>query len=68
MGEKRRQALRVLFDGKLELDFMGLQITSNEGLLPFRELHQGFRLTGKGNMVLSLQSSVCPITSSQGSR
>jgi hypothetical protein len=45
MGDKRRQALCVQFDGKLKLEFCGAMITSDAGLLPFRELDGAFRLT-----------------------
>jgi hypothetical protein len=38
MGDRRKQALRVQFDGKLRLKFHGANITSDAGLLPFREL------------------------------
>ncbi|MBN1490013.1 MAG: IS1380 family transposase [Phycisphaerae bacterium] len=53
MGDRRRQALRVQFDGKLKLEFHGAKITSDAGLLPFRELDEAFRLTEKGSTVLS---------------
>jgi hypothetical protein len=43
----------VQFDGKLRLEFHGATITSNAGLLPFRELDEAFRLTEKGSTVLS---------------
>ncbi len=53
MGDRRKQALRVQFDGKLKLEFHGTKITSNAGLLAFRELDEAFRLTEKGSTVLS---------------
>ena len=53
MGDRRKQALRVQFDGKLKLDFHGANITSDAGLLAFRELDEAFRLTEKGSTLLS---------------
>ncbi len=53
MGDRRKQALRVQFDGKLRLQFHGAKITSDAGLLAFRELDEAFRLTEKGSTVLS---------------
>jgi hypothetical protein len=53
MDDRRKQALRVQFGGKLKLEFHGAKITSDAGLLPFRELDEAFRLTEKGSTVLS---------------
>ncbi len=53
MGDRRKQALRVQFDGKLKLEFHGANITSDAGLLAFRELDEAFRLTERGSTVLS---------------
>ncbi len=53
MGDSRKQALPMQFDGKLKLEFHGAKITSDAGLLPFRELDEAFRLTEKGSTVLS---------------
>jgi len=53
MGDIRKQALRVQFDGKLKLEFHGANVTSDAGLLAFRELDEAFRLTEKGSTLLS---------------
>jgi hypothetical protein len=53
MGDRRKQALRVQFDGKLKLEFHGANITSDAGLLAFRELDEAFRFTEKGSTLLS---------------
>ncbi len=53
MGDRRKQALRVQFDGKLKLEFHGANVTSDAGLLAFRELDEALRLTEKGSTLLS---------------
>jgi len=45
MGESRRRALRIKFDSNLKLEFYGAKITSDAGLLAYRELDEQFRLT-----------------------
>ena len=53
MGNRRKQALRMQFGGKLRLEFHGAKITSDAGLLALREMDEAFRLTEKRNTFLS---------------
>ncbi|MBM3136367.1 MAG: IS1380 family transposase [Chloroflexi bacterium] len=45
MGEKTREALKLQFDKRLRLEFHGARITSDAGLLVFRELDEALELT-----------------------
>ena len=45
MGEARKYALRVHFDNQLKLEFHETRITSDAGLLVYRELDQVLGLT-----------------------
>ena len=52
MGKRGKWALRVNFDGKLKLKFHGTMISSDAGLLVYRELDETFALTaGLKNMI-----------------
>ncbi len=53
MGDRRKRQLRVQFDAKIKLEFHGTKITSDAGLLAFRELDEAFRLTEKASIMLS---------------
>ena len=52
MGEGKREALRVDFDGQVRLEFHGANVTSDAGLLVYRELDDALGLTGEVEGVL----------------
>src|SRR5215218_9685854 len=52
-SEAEGAALRLIFDPRLKLEFHGSKVTSDAGLLPFRDLDDALGLTGLAGEVLA---------------
>jgi len=53
MGDAKKDDLRVRFDSRLKLKFLGSKVTTDAGLLAYRELDETLGLTEMGAEVLS---------------
>jgi hypothetical protein len=52
-GAGKKEALRVVFDSRLKLEFHGSKVTSDAGLLAYRELDTALGLTDLGDELLN---------------
>ena len=52
MGEARNDGLRVRFDSKVKLEFHGARVSSEGGLLAYRELDEALGLTAMADECL----------------
>src|SRR5271169_690632 len=53
MGAGKKPGLRVAFDSRLKLEFHGSKVTSDAGLLAYRELDEALGLTDLGDELLN---------------
>ena len=53
MDERRGEAFRVGFDRSVRIEFRGAHVTSDAGLLAFRELDEALCLTGIASKFLA---------------
>ena len=59
MGDAKEDDLRVSFDSRLKLKFCGSKVTSDAGLLAYRELDEAFGLTEMGADLLTDSRQGC---------
>ena len=50
MGDARKDALRVEFDNRIKREFLGAAVTSDAGLVAYRELDEALGLTEMGEV------------------
>ncbi len=49
MGDAKKSSFRVQFNRRIKLEFHGAKVTSDAGLLLYRELDEAFGLTAIGS-------------------
>ena len=52
MGESRKEALKLVFDGSVRLEFRGATVSSDTGLLAYRDVDDVFALTATASAAL----------------
>ena len=52
-GVSKKEGLRVAFDRRVKLEFHGSQVTSDAGLLAYRELDEALSLTGSAGDLMN---------------
>ncbi len=58
MGERSKGALRVAFGRKVKVAFHGTKVTSDAGLLAYRELDEVLKLRYVSEMIINSKSMV----------
>ncbi|MCX5659275.1 MAG: transposase [Planctomycetota bacterium] len=53
MGEARKEALKLGFDGSVRLEFHGATVSSDGGLLPYRDLDDAWVFTAPAGATLT---------------